>query len=324
MPPPPVLNAQDLVTRVVEDLGRAWEAGMELTVQMLAQEIQRMAPMYTGNQARVLQLAAEGCRGYVVEGFQVGIVLSPRWSMWINALITDSGNALEVGSTAGDFMEETDVSSLMGKDNPHPWRDESRPRGKGGRAGEGSRGRDRSRSRERSDTREDEGADNKEEDRYRNIPPWATSSSVTPRTRTSARGAYSTTARRLDPSRGAITAAALNRHTWRCLLGMQEDNAGTQEDEYLDRPVDAIASGHRRDPHSCRKGCIPRILPPVHAGACATSQRDLCHRAFLSVGRRWKHRADADATRAGSGKQAAHHDGHGQGCPGQGDPISPT
>ena len=90
-PPPPVFNAQDLVTRVVEDLGRAWEAGMELTVQMLAQEIQKKASMYTGNQARVLQLAAEGCRGYVVEGFQVGIVLSPRWSMWLNALITDSG-----------------------------------------------------------------------------------------------------------------------------------------------------------------------------------------------------------------------------------------
>ena len=35
--------------------------------------------------------------------------------MWLNALITDSGNALEVESTAGDFAEETDLSSVMGR-----------------------------------------------------------------------------------------------------------------------------------------------------------------------------------------------------------------
>ena len=235
----PPSRLMQLAERVRRDLSSAWNEGLDIMVQMVAQELCRRSKLYEGEHGRTMRVLAEEAVGYLDPTFEIGVILTDKWRSWLNALVIEASEvdwALEMESRKPPDMNENDVMSLMGMGSTRGDKGQRRNDDQRDRREE----RDRSRQRARRD-RDHEGHHRHEhgehEDQYRCEPPWRRRSPSVTFT-TSTRGAPATSS--TPPA--ATTALTMSRHTWRCLLGMQDEGPGGNDSEAMDRPIDEIQS----------------------------------------------------------------------------------
>ena len=226
-PQAPRYGVADLMDRAREDLGRAWEEGLDILVQMIAQEIAHIASRHEGDQGQVLRCIASTVAPYRNTQFELGVALPPRWQQWMQALIADSSrvelhrenaNDHSDGDRSDDFSDAGDATSLMGFSS-------TRGRARQGEGGpEGDRRTRTTRPRSRSARRRPNHTEEEESERYATTPPWR-------------RPEPMSSSARVAPRPTTRDVLRTNRHTWRCLLGMQDEGPGTNESVMHDRPV---------------------------------------------------------------------------------------
>ena len=197
----PCLSVETILSQMEEDLAALWESGQEVTVNMLAQEISRLAqdhepPSTTHNIFRVL---AGISQAYLAPGMELGIALAPRWTQWLNSLesnVRRTAHALDDLPSGTEDEEEGAI--FMG----HPSK-----KGSNKKVRDGS---DRRRRRTRTTST--------------SLAPWTTApwrkDRAEPDRRDSRRGHEPTSSS--TPSTTANAARSANRMTWRTLLAMND------------------------------------------------------------------------------------------------------
>ena len=228
-PPAQQLQLHDLVQRAERDLARAWEAGLDLVVQMVAQEVRRLAFASSGAQRMVLMSVAETCVQYIHPQFELGIVLPPRWRQWLTVLEADSARVQHSSINDNEEGMDSDAASLMGFG---PGKGRSPRRSRSHRRSAPSDRRTRQRSRRESDPTNPEHDHEEHHEEHFAAPPWRrpTSASDCTTTRTSQ-------TRNLPRQHDQWRVLRANRHTWRCLIGLFDEGPGTDDATIQDRPL---------------------------------------------------------------------------------------
>ena len=235
-PPPPIYLPDQLAQRVRRQLDDLWEQGCDVLVQMMAQELRRLALLRQNEpMGPVLAYIAHQGAAYIHPHFEVGIALPPRWHRWLQSIYVDAFHAAR-HSDANLNHAQPDARFVEGDSHDSEWREEdvaSLVTTGPWRRTVDKRSTDRSRSRERSSTiRLTSGTGSRSSADDPCIgPPWRTPEPEAASPTTS-------TTRRLVPPRemSSHEVLSLNRHTWRNILGMCA-GTGTDLTQILDRPL---------------------------------------------------------------------------------------
>ena len=229
-PPPVRYSSNDLLRRVLHELGQMWDRGEELMAQRVAQEIGDLAILFHAHpQGRILEQLAMEAAVYRDESFELGDILTPRWQQWLVALVADAERSATTEEADDEEVDVEDATSLMGF------------KGRKGASSERRRRRTRSRTPQRGTDRP-----------WRR--PWRRTSEETKRESRSrthdrerewrcaeAPEAPSHTSRRVGaPSTSTLAAETLllNRLTWRSILCMEVSAPGGSSNQTLSEPLD--------------------------------------------------------------------------------------
>ena len=237
-------NGWDLVDRAGRLFESLWDQQLEILIQMLYQELRRLATCATSQQAStILNLAANQGLPFVEESMESEILLAPRWRLWLHRINEDAHHAgpllnPEDGSNADEEYE--DSVSLMAV---------TRPRQVSKRSPECDRESERREERRERSRRRDDGDRDRERHLHPGRPhglstaPWRArprSPAHPPPRNHASRGSSSVRSTHNGPSQ-AEQALSMNRHTWRNLLCLSDEGPGTDVTRHLSVPLPSEA-----------------------------------------------------------------------------------
>ena len=267
---PSAMSRSELLGKATSLYEYLWDQNLEILLQMIAQEMQRLSLQATDNNAAMLlQISADLAKPYIIPGLDSDILLAPRWREWLRIFYLEAHMAGQVADLEAhmtdqvvdhpDGQDETNTNNLAESSRfSTTWhaassnhddedfslmggRPERKPTNEGQRDAPQRRDDDR-RIRSSSHRRDRDTSSRAASHPWRSRSPRPTrpEPSYPPpqadRAQQHAPVCTSST-RRLGVTSAAEEAMSLNRHAWRSMLGISDEGPGTDLDRHLPLPL---------------------------------------------------------------------------------------